>query len=81
MEGIAQVVSFVSHPEQVEERVDGGKYKGNNCSSSTDSTERSLFCLVSHVGKLQSAGKYQGEKLIEDDRVEIEIRSSVEGDF
>lgn len=65
----------------MEKRVYGGKDKGNNSSSSTDASKRTLFCLISHVCKLESASKYEGKKLIENNWVEKEIRSSMKSNL
>ena len=71
----------MSQPKEVEERVDGGKDKGDNGSSSTDASKWALLCFVSHVSKLKSTCKDKGNKLIENDGVEIEIWSSMKSNL
>ena len=81
MERVTQIKSFVAHPEQMENWVEGCKDEGYYCSCCAYASEGTLLCLISHVCELEGTGQTECEELIEDDRVKVEVGSSVESDF
>lgn len=71
----------MSEPEEVEEGVDGSYDECDDGCGCGDACECSLFCFVEKAGELQHACEHECEVLIEDYGVEVEVGSSMEGDF
>ena len=80
VDGEGDVFFFLAHPEQVEEGVYCGKNEGNNSCCKAGTSEQGLFFgSAGGIGELEGAGEDQGEELVEDQGVEVEVGSPMEG--
>ena len=79
VDGEGHVFFLLAHPEQMEEGVYCGKNEGDNGPCQAETFESALLGGGGGVGELEGAGEDQCEELVEDQRVEVEVRSPVEG--
>ena len=77
--GEGDVFFLLAHPEQVEEGVYCGKNEGDNGPCQAETFEGALLGGGGGVGELEGTGEDQGEELVEDQGVEVEVGSPVEG--